>query len=83
MDFVIDKKDVRKWTLNREFLKVYFLRTKKAVSEFKIQKTEISEMRYFDIIKLKTLLNKRSEIKFIPENEYYLLVLNKIQSIKQ
>ena len=83
MDFLIDKKDKRKGTLNREFLKVYLLRTKKAVGQFKIQKTEISEIRYFEINELKGLLNKRSDVKFIPEKQYYLSVLNKIQSIKQ
>ncbi|MBS3056854.1 MAG: NUDIX domain-containing protein [Candidatus Aenigmarchaeota archaeon] len=81
-DFTSNREDKEKSTVNREFIKVYLLQTDKPVDRFEIQEEEVSEIKYIPIKKLIGILKHvNPKMKFIPEQEYYLLILSKIESI--
>ncbi|MBN1157495.1 NUDIX domain-containing protein [Candidatus Woesearchaeota archaeon] len=76
----IETVDKEKNLVNREFPKVFLCRTRKKISEFNFQKSEISEIKFIPIEELKEII-KDMRMKFVPKPEYYLHIIERIEKI--
>jgi 8-oxo-dGTP pyrophosphatase MutT (NUDIX family) len=66
--------------ISREILGVFILKLGVELEDLDIDKSEISEVRLFDIDELKNLLKDKPEM-FVADKKYFFETINKIEKI--
>jgi isopentenyl-diphosphate Delta-isomerase len=79
-DYVLDETDPERRVVNREFQRVYLLRTEQL--EFIPAPTEVAQVRFIPFIDLATVITEGS-MKFIPKPDYYQQMITRIATYIQ
>lgn len=72
--------DERNGIVNREFQKIYLLRSNRPASSFRLQTDEVTAVRFFRLDELRALLcDEQQRQMFCPTYEYYLRVVDAVE----